>query len=206
MVNYLHYNIDEIKTARCNAVISIVNMISDKVNQYTKYPSSNQCHFKEPGCDATSLGLLIRALKEVDIDAFNSMTLLVTTKSVNEIRQVLHTLRWPQYLPSCSYADSRTLGSTPCCTKPQWPANQPLVDIATHSVLCTSCRKLYSIHGSGGHAVKCSPLQKLQERADEVVEKIQGLEYSRFVGGKNKEHFSGTPAAGSNLWKTVLKA
>ena len=186
-------------------------IIRDKIKQYCNpAPQVIYCHFKEPTCDATILGLLLRALNQVELDPYCTPSATAPHKTIKMMRNSLKNLiTWPEYLPSNSGPFSPPCHdgiASGCCKKPQWPAKQLIVDsrIDSNSVACASCKAPYMVgNGRNGHAVKCSPMASLRKSVDKEVETIQGLEYSKFVAGGNKEHFSGTPDTGSNLWNSL---
>ena len=141
-------------------------MIDAVHHEIERYSNASICKLGEPLCDATMLGLLLRAFCKIGIYPEASA---VTTKSVEEVRLILQTIEFPEYIPIYKH--------TGCCKSPVYPIYSPTVPI------CANCHKKYDPKKKqkANHAESCLPLTRLRKILDDIVAKVTGLVYSQFV-------------------------
>ena len=86
---------DEISAQRQQAMKSMIDAVHHEIERYS---NASICIFGEPLCDATMLGLLLRAFCKIQLKIYPEVS-VVTTKSVEEVRFILQTIEFPEYIP-----------------------------------------------------------------------------------------------------------
>lgn len=177
----------------------ILTKISSVLEQYIN-PQRVKCHFNEPICDATNTGLLINILNEQKVDpiklAASPLSSPLASKSLLNVEHVLNTTlsQWPTYIPSVSTFHIHSN----CCSASTFKI--PTAKYNVSATDCARCNRMYSVCGTKGHAMFCSPLKSVMKEVNELLEEIRGLEYSKLKGETKERNKS---QLRMDLWSTI---
>ncbi|KAF8426735.1 hypothetical protein EV426DRAFT_592604 [Tirmania nivea] len=182
--------VDEIMAARAMAIEAIVSFVHQSITLYDN-PMRVQCQYGRECCDAFVLGLLIRNFKKMGLYPEASS---ICMQSVKHIRGRIAFLEQPEF----AFFDScKAVG---CCDNPLLCTCKSSRCNNCNHKLCVRCKNAYKLAHEVNHA-SCAPFGSFVAKATDVVDKIEGLEYSRFVGKKKDEGNNGSDTeANANLW------
>jgi len=174
--------------ARTAAIEAIIGCVRQCIASYDD-PMKVQCQYKRECCDAFVLGLLIREFKKVGLYPEAPS---IHKQSVKEIRDKIASVKSPKFL----FFDELNTLVDGCCGKPEFCTCWCYDSINNMWVNCRNIQKL-----SVQNHARCTPIGSLAAAVTKITTKIEGLEYSRFVGKKTDEGYNGSNVeANADLW------
>jgi len=180
---------DDIIKARQAVIKLTTDCIKYEIELYND-DEKFKCTHKDPACDAVYHGLLMQALKKMKFYADD-----MESKPIHDFHTEFSRLKFPE----CLILKNGATGG--CCTNPvQYASCMPYAANAHdcgNCHRCSSCTNRFRPSQPGLNHTECSPLGKLLQRVNDIVDGISGLEYSRYVGGKAQ---TTVPENDSNLW------
>lgn len=176
--------------ARTTAIEDIVSCVQEYITSYGNTTGVRCLYNREP-CDAFALGLLIREFKRVGLYPESPS---IHKQSVKGIRDKIMSLKQPEFV----FFD-KAVG---CCLTPQLcecAAVGTCVYCLYRDRVCVNCKKYHKpMNETCTNHADCSPLESICTKVTEIVDRIEGLQYSHFVGIRNGEGGNGFNA--DDLW------
>ena len=182
---------DAIMAARMTAIEAMVSYIHQWIASHDD-PMRVQCKYKQECCDGFVLGHLIREFKKLGLYPEVPST---HNLSVEEIRDKIASVKYPEFV----FFDDISVNG--CCDRPQ-----RCICKLPRCYYCmnNNCKRCNVSHIPGtpkiNHA-RCGPVGSFAEVVTDIITKIEGLEYSRFVGKRKSEGNNGPNIeANADMW------
>lgn len=156
----------------------MIDSVNMEIEQYSQSDVTN-CKHDYDTCDSVLLGLLLTGFKRLGAypDASGIMK-----KSINEVRDHLRSVQIPEML----VLQKSTTGG--CCETPQLNTGclEAEHEQCTECHKCASCQNRYKPVDEVDHA-PCSPLPRLMEKLDDLLNGVVGLDYDHFISKNTRK-------------------